>query len=481
MRLEAVTAELRPRSDWEAVDLGLALVRRDFRRSFGAWWLGMLPMLVPASLLLLAGHEGWFLFLFWWWIPVGSRMALHQLSRRLFGDHPTFRETLRELPRAVLRRFAYRMLWARLSYWRPLTMAVEDLEGLRRKAYSDRCRVLMRRGDSSLLMLGLWKLGLTFWLAVSLFCLIVLFLTESARSEWSLALQIHFNGGGLSLPASCEAAILVSVLLGMSLTDLFTTGAGFGIYVNHRTWIEGWDVELAFRRLAARIARVAVVLALFLILPSAAAGDEADKERIAEVLRDPDFEVHTEKQVTWVPADGWFNWNWGSGRSGGGGGMMDGLLTLMQVSLIAGIVALLAWLVYRYRHVFRRGGPGNGSRAVERARVVMGMEVGAGTLPEDIASSALRAWREGRAQEALGLLYRGSISWMIAEAGVGIAESDTESDCLRRVRESGLGQAGYFSRLTGIWMRMAYGRQLPGDPEVEGLCRDWPFRKGGRP
>ncbi|RYD64289.1 MAG: DUF4129 domain-containing protein, partial [Verrucomicrobiaceae bacterium] len=41
-----MTAELRPRSDWEAVDLGMALTRRDFWRLLGCWWLGMLPALV---------------------------------------------------------------------------------------------------------------------------------------------------------------------------------------------------------------------------------------------------------------------------------------------------------------------------------------------------------------------------------------------------------------------------------------------------
>ena len=32
MRLDTVTAEIRPRSDWEAVDLGFAMVRRSFWR-----------------------------------------------------------------------------------------------------------------------------------------------------------------------------------------------------------------------------------------------------------------------------------------------------------------------------------------------------------------------------------------------------------------------------------------------------------------
>lgn len=479
MRLEAVTAELRPRSDWEAVDLGLALVRRDFRRVLAAWWLGMLPMLVLASPLLMFGHSGWFMFLFWWWMPLGSRMAMYHLSRHLFGEVPAAGDIWRELPRACIRRFGYRMLWARLSHWRPLTMAVEDLEGLRGKAYANRCRVLMRRGDSTLVMLGMWKCGLALWFAVSLFCLFVLFLSQAEQEEWTLAFQMFFSGGDLTLPFSGRVGVMLSLLLSLSLTDIFCTGAGFGIYVNHRTWIEGWDVELAFRRMAARIGKLVAALALgFFLIPQARA-EEGDKERIQRVLGDDDFEVHTEKQTTWVPAD-WFNWNWGSSSSTGSGGGFNGMLTLMQVSMIVLLVVLLAWLIYRFRHVFQRGG--GGGRMVERAkaRVVMGMEVGEETLPDDVAASALRAWREGRGQEALGLLYRGAISWMIGDGGVGIAESDTESDCLRRVRDAGLRQGSYFESLTAVWMQLAYGRELPGNAAVERLCAEWPFRKGGQ-
>jgi hypothetical protein len=479
LKLEAVTAELRPRSDWEAVDLGLALVRRDFRKVFAAWWLGMLPMLLLSSPLLIFGFPGWFLVLFWWWVPVASRMALFHLSRHLFGEVPSAADWWRELPRACFRRFGYRMLWARLSHWRPLTMAVEDLEGLRGKAYRNRCRVLMRRGDSTLVMLAMWKCGLTLWLALSLFCLLVLLLSQAAQDEWSLAFQMFFSGGNLVLPPSGKAAILLSLMLGISLTDLFVTGAGFGIYVNHRTWIEGWDVELAFRRMATRIARVVAALALaFLLIPNAGA-EEGDKERIERILKDPAFEVHTEKEVRWLPAD-WWNFNFNS-PSAGSGGSFGWVLTLIQVSGIVLLVALLAWLIYRFRHVFQRGGGGGAAPARAKARVVMGMEVGEETLPEDITGAALRAWREGRAQEALGLLYRGAISWMIGDGGVGIAESDTESDCLRRVREAGLRQTQYFEGLTDVWMRLAYARQLPGDPVVEQLCAQWPFRKGGLP
>ena len=37
MRLEDVSAEIRPRTSWEAIDLGMAMVRRDYGFIMLAW------------------------------------------------------------------------------------------------------------------------------------------------------------------------------------------------------------------------------------------------------------------------------------------------------------------------------------------------------------------------------------------------------------------------------------------------------------
>ena len=477
MKLEAVTAELRPRSDWESVDLGLALVRRDFWRLSGAWWLGMLPVLL--LLPLMWRHPFWFLFLFWWWVPVGSRLALFQLSRILFGDQPGWRESWRELPRAIGRRFFFRMLWARLSPWRPLTMPVEDLEGLRGKDYVNRCRVLMRRGDSSVIILAMWRFALTFWLALTIFCTGILFIPEGAASEWTDVISLWWDGELIDPPVGLAAAALSAFFLSIWLVDLFSTGCGFGIYVNHRTWIEGWDVELAFRRLANRLGKLAgVVIIAALIAHGGRVHAETDtgvQQTMEEILRDPDFTVHTETQKRWTGWK-WLDWlNWG----GGGGDLMKGLFVLLQVLLYGGLLALLVWLIYRYRHLFGGSRGGRVPSNATAARVVMGMEVTPESLPDDVASTALRAWRDGRHHEALSLLYRGAISWMIRRGGVEIAESDTENDCLVRVDRAGAGHADYFSELTGEWVRLAYARELPEDGRVETLCGRWPYVERG--
>ena len=490
MKIDSVTAELRPRSDWEAVDLGLALVRRDFRKLLGAWWLGMLPAVLIGGGLWWV-HPVWSILLFWWFVPVGSRLVLFRLSRTLFGEVPGWRDLVRELPRAMFRRWFHRMVWARVSPWRPLAMAVEDLEGLRGADYRMRCRTLMRRGDSSLILVFFWRLGLVLWLAVAVFSTVQLFLPGPARIEWREMFNSWIGEGGQPVTAGFAITWLIAVAWSMCLTDLFATGAGFGIYVNHRTWIEGWDVELAFRRISSRLAKVGLGLMMACALLGGARAEDGPKDTIREVLSHPDFEIHTETDRKAIP------WNWweklgdwlgdlfgdstvSSGSSSGAASILTHLATLAKVSLVVLIGAFLVWLIWRNRHVFLPSAVNDSGRSTlgPRARVVMGMEVTERSLPDDIVSAARAAWHAGRRHEAMALLYRGAIAWMIGPGGVEIAESDTEMDCLRRVREASLVEAGYFEHLTQVWSRLAYARSAPSDEVMESLFARWPFGKG---
>lgn len=477
MRLEDLTAELRPRSDWEAVDLGLALARRDFWRLLGAWWLGMLPVLVPC-LIFLRDLPVLILFLCGWWMPVASRLVLFVLSRRLFGELPGWRAVLREWPRACVRRFFFRMVWARLSPWRPLTMAVEDLEGLRGKDYASRVRLLLRRGDATVVVLALWRAVLAGWLALAVFATALMFLPAGEAQAWALAMEEWGGNSWGGLPPSMVGTGLTSALLAMSLVDVFGMGAGFGIYVNHRTWIEGWDVELAFRRLGNRlrgaVGTVFAVALSFFLLPRAGAA-ETPKDVITEVKAHPDFEVFKETIRVPNPTKKG-NWNWD--------GPGEWLVFLMQGIgwlLLGAFIAFLVWMIWRHRHVFRGRGIALSKPVPAAARVVMGLDVAPETLPKDIPAAAMELWRVGRRQEAMSLLYRGAISRLIESGGVEIAESDTETDCLRRVEAEAAAHAGYFGGLTEAWMMLAYGRRAPQDERMQELCARWPFPAERRP
>ena len=217
--------------------------------------------------------------LFWWWKPVGSRMVLFELSRRLFGEQPAWRESLREIPRAWTRRFFYRLVWARFSPWLPVTLAVEDLEGLRGKAYKQRCRQVTRRGEGVVMWIYFIADLAACWFGLAILLLVKMLIPEGQDGAWRMALESWDPNDPLSLPLLILRTVVVCVMLAMSLTDVFVTGAGFGVYLNNRTWIEGWDVELAFKRLARRLTKTAMLGITLCALCLPAVGHAADAAR----------------------------------------------------------------------------------------------------------------------------------------------------------------------------------------------------------
>lgn len=472
MRLEDVTAEIRPRSDWEAVDLGMALVRRDFWRCLVVWWLAMSPCVL--AFWWLRDHPILWLLIFWWFRPAGSRMVLFELSRRLFGEVPSWRAVWREIPRAWVRRFFYRFVVARLSPWIAMTLPIEDLEGLRGKPYRIRCNQIVRRGESAVMWSYFVAELAAGWFGLAILMIAAMLLPQGQDGGWQEWVDSWNPDTPMDIPVQITRTVCICYALAMSLADIFLTGSGFGIYLNNRTWIEGWDVELAFKRLAARLGKsvVAVLLAALFLTSAGLSGAEAGgdpSEVIREVKEDPAFVVHTVKQKVFDPTKKEWNWSLGSAPP-----WLGDLLTISAIGLLVG---LIAWLVWKYRHVFGNLEPGDGGDvAPKAARVVMGLDVSPETLPDDIPGTALRMWREGRHHDALGLLYRGAIARVIGSAGVEIHESDTEGDCLRRVdRAGGAAHPGYFRGLTEAWLQVAYAGGRPADAEVEVLCATWPF------
>jgi len=142
------------------------------------------------------------------------------------------------------------------------------------------------------------------------------------------------------------------------------------------------------------------------------------------------------------------------------------------------MAAGLGFLIYKNRYVLTSFGGSWGKRSGPQTTVVMGMDVRPESLPDDVADAARRAWRDGDTHLALSLLYRGSIAWLIHSADLPIIESDTEGDCLVRVRgilDSGV--EAYFSELTRERIAEAYGQQTPEDETMAALCDRWPFAK----
>jgi hypothetical protein len=470
MRLDQVTAEIRPRSDWEAVDLGFALARRNFWRCISVWWLALVLPTAVMVVLLWDYPLAW-LMLFWWAKPAGSRLVLFELSRRLFGEEPSWKSVLREIPKAWVRRFFYRFLWARASPWVPLTLAVGELEGLRGKPYRIRCGQILRRGGSATFLIYSISEIAAIWLGMGILALLLMLLPEGQDTAWQQAQEAWDSDFPFEIAPLILRTVAACIMLGMSLTDVFVIGAGFGIYINNRTWIEGWDVELAFKRLAHRLGQVTIVTLGFLIFSISSQAAEDPAEAIKQIKVDPVFIVHSASE--WIPKK-----KIAPTPSGIFPGELMALLTqVFTVCVVVLILAFSAWIVWKFRHSFKQQrGVRSKNPAVSPARVVMGMAVSPDTLPPDVPTAAWALWLQGQHHEAMALLYRGSISRVIELGRVEIHESDTEGDCMQRVEQSGtVAHPDYFREITGLWIRLAYAGVSPQENEVQQLCQRWPF------
>ena len=89
-------------------------------------------------------------------------------------------------------------------------------------------------------------------------------------------------------------------------------------------------------------------------------------------------------------------------------------------------------------------------------------------LPPDVGAAAAALAREGKLREALGLLYRGSLSELVHKRGVRLLASHTEGDVIRLS-----GDMSYLAGLIHAWQSCAYASRVPPAHEVERLAADY--------
>jgi hypothetical protein len=478
MRLEDITAEVRPRGRWEAVDLGFALTRRYFGRMLLAWLFCVGPIWAVVLWSSQWIGIGWALFLLWWWKPLYERLPLFILSRALFGPPPRLRETLRAWPRLLTSDLWHALVGARLSGTRTLMMPVSMLEGLRGKERKQRAAVIIRHSGGCAGSLTFLCALYESVLVIATATLMGMFIPVEGSIDWIDTLtETGFTRG---VPPALLWTIVGCWLIAMTVVELFFSGAGFGLYLNTRTHLEGWDVELAFRRLGRRLGGMAAaIFAVISILPglaqeSAIGPDKAEaREEISRILGNENFKVH--KVESWESRSN-FKLN-----SGGDGSFLSALGYVVFWAAVAFAVWHVARFIIRHWHTLRGLDRTREKAAVQPARTVAGLDVAPESLPEDVVAAARQRWLAGDPRGALSLLYRGSLSWLVNTLCLPIQDSDTEGDCLRRAADiAAPGSRDYFTRLTQHWVTAAYGGHAPPASEMETLLETWPYHRDQR-
>lgn len=156
------------------------------------------------------------------------------------------------------------------------------------------------------------------------------------------------------------------------------------------------------------------------------------------------------------------------------------LSNTIRVLIIAVLLGLCLWLLWRWRHVL--AGPGNTKQPSSADPVPPALSSRAPepkALPEDIPAAAAAAWAAGDARGAMSLLYRGAVAALLpARSG---RQAWTEREV---ITEIGSGRhhrerQAFMRRLVGAWQRTAWAHRPPETNAFEALRGEWNRHCGG--
>jgi len=243
MKVDAIRLDLRPRSMFEAADLGVRLVSAHLR----SVWTSCAP--VYAFVLLVAATMlpfgiGWTLLTVMWLKPWLDRSILFVLARAVFGEETRFADVWAARRAVGWQGLLGALTVRRLSPWRSYVQPVLQLEGQRGKARRERvARILGSHRGAALAMQTAFA-TIESALVVGLLALLPWLMPADDQSSW---LALLFEGG--SWPSGAGPAAYV---IAIAIVEPFFVGAGFAMYLARRVELEAWDIEQEFRLAFAR-------------------------------------------------------------------------------------------------------------------------------------------------------------------------------------------------------------------------------------
>ncbi len=505
MNLDRLIFVPRIRKHWESVDLAWRLVATFWRPMFISLFCLSFPIFLILSFL--EPLSAYATMIIWWLKPLFERTQLYVLSLGIFGNLPSWKETLKSAPSYVFRQLLPALLWRRLSPTRSFDLSVSQLEGLAGEKRTKRLKVLHNKVANTATWLTIILVHIESIILFSLFLLLMMFMPPS--------LDLSFEA------AWSEHVWLVNVLYYVSvlLVAPYYIASGFMLYINRRVELEGWDIELKFKEIAeSRQARAEKSvsggalksIAAFLLMVTFATlapqdityaqeqsseleslvsceGEQCDyldrideaQSDITKVLEDEAFHrLETVKIPRWL--DEWkFDDEEADSSDYEMSPFMRSVLQFLSSSIeliIWGVfLSILVFLIVRYRALISRfvlRSAGRGTAPIEVPEVMFGLDVREDRLPDDIESEAQRFIAAGQYRECLSLLYRAIIARLLHQHRVPFRASNTELECLAisktRVNEE---VYTYFAGLTRAWRKLAYGHITPTEDSLRVLCR----------
>ena len=472
MKFQDSQVELRLRAPDEATDVGVLLARRYWWALLGSWAVFAIPIFgvacyIPNTILAL--------LFFWWFKPLYERLPLQVVSSAIFLQKHSLKSGLRGV-------FQYDTLaWMtifRLCPGRSTLTPIAALEGIESGTGKIRRRRQLIKSpliSSYLLLHGGMALCELILIATGVILYMKIF--QPVFDETAVSAQLVSMRWDWVWDSQSGKLVILSLLLASSaFIAPFYVCAGFGLYINRRIGLEGWDLYLGLQRLITRLSVVCLALVILLPVVSVVAQDATDttsltvgskanvRSEIDETIRE---HVVLEERFREIrrderkPRSPWSE-------------LLQHLAYWSFVGLLVALfVWLVVWVVFRLR-IWEFVKKRSRSSKVEESEVSIIADAKKGVdLPSDVVANAKLAWNEGRARDAMSLLYRGALLFLIAKYSCPIEVCDTERVCARVIARRVPSLSTVFNKLSLHWQQVAYGKKTLADREFRQLLSQY--------
>ena len=511
MQLERSRAVLRTRKPYEAADLGLLLLRRLYRPTLWATLCFVLPVQIAVLWACSPFDWGYSYLALWWLKPLYDRPLGLVLGRGLFGEVPRGRVFMRALWTQGRRKLLADLTYRRLDPARSLVAPVALLEGVSGAIAGRRRHALVMASSTSVatLLFSCMAIEVGCTAGISLGVLMLMpdelqfILTDLFSTDWD---ELHGK------------VVLGAYTIAIAVCEPLYVASGFGLYIDRRTTLEGWDIELAFRTMTRRLAGIAaaallIVAALHgatahaqphdagkdasvadadagaaaqtdgpysmgaasaersLPLPQVAEDGQAEAA-MARVLARPELqrehaEEHWElrkrdESSTSTQLPSWL-------------GAFATILADSTAVLIWVLAAVaLALLLYMFVEHVRHTAQLTAAVPVPEAEVRIRFDKlpGRPLAPSQVVPRARELLAAGDTTGALSVLYVGTLGALVLLDALDVPAQATEGECLRRVGAAPIApvRRDLFEELTRRWQLSAYAHVVPEPDQVHGLC-----------
>ena len=485
------------------MDLGFTLVRDNWRAIYLPWFILLTCLSTISFIIIPDGYKEYAVMLVWWLKPFHDRFLLNSFSHQLFNKNLTTEQALKSIPELIKKTgLPGALTFRRPSFSRGFTLPVWQLEQLRGKNRSKRQKVLLQSAHSHAIALTLAMIFIELALYFSIYALIILMLPSSFQSN---ALVLFFTDA-ISEDISMWLHILDHIIytLALFLVEPFYVAASFTLYINRRTQLEAWDIELIFKQFAQRLKTIPLKrshnLSLAFLLPGIVififtitstglvyAKDnnkdvlsdyrlpaEKSAQIITEIMQDNDLSnekithrwttIEEEKE----PDTSWNLEAFFKPFIQFISVLFEAILWItLLLALISAFLSREKWLPFFQR---KRQSPTKSYTP----DIMFGMDIRPQSLPDDIPETARKLWQKNKHRDSLSLLYRGALAQLVNTYQLALKDSQTEGDILLLAKTTlERNQQAYLEHLTKQWKLIAYAHHLPKEIDVNKLYKGW--------